>query len=235
MIEKTLKTINGKLRVKIPTQLSDVNLGQMMAMQAKADLNDIEAISILSGIAIDELRQVKDVKDFQAFGDAVLALSYQIKYLYNSDVIPKQVSFSLPGTNRPKTIKVMQNLAIEPAGAFMAVREIIAEEVNNHIKQFGEDDWQESFNPSLNTCCQVLAHYFYCKITGKKYNEYGVEEFTNEIKKMRVTEALPIAKHFFYCYPSLSIPKISFWHRLQQLWKSGRASNRSKNLSISTP
>lgn len=165
----------------------------MIAMQAKADLNDIEAISILSGIALAELQQVKDVKDFQVFGDAVLALSYQIKYLYNSDVIPKQISFSLPGSNRPKTIKMIQNLAIEPAGAFMAVREIIAEEVNNHIKQFGEDDWQESFNPSLNTCCQVLAHYLYCKATGKKYNEYEVEEFTNEIKKLRVTEALPIA------------------------------------------
>ncbi|WP_344757859.1 hypothetical protein [Mucilaginibacter dorajii] len=223
------------MRVKIPTQLNDVNLGQMMAMQAKANLNDIEAISILSGIALAELQQVKDVKDFQVFGDAVLALSYQIKYLYNSDVIPKQISFSLPGSNRPKTIKMIQNLAIEPAGAFMAVREIIAEEVNNHIKQFGEGDWQESFNPSLNTCCQVLAHYFYCKTTGKKYNEYEAEEFITEIKKMRVTEALPIAKHFFTCYPSLSTPKISFWHRLQQLWKSGQVSNPSKNLNTSTP
>jgi hypothetical protein len=235
MIEKTLKTIHGKLRVKIPTQLTDVNLGQMMAMQDKTDLNDIEAISILSGIAIEELQQVKDISDFQAFGDAVLALSYQIKYLYNSDVIPKQVSFPFAQGHHPKTVKVMQNLAIEPAGAFMAVREIIAEEINSHIKQFGEDDWQDSFNPSLNTCCQVLAHYFYCKTTGKKYNEYEVEDFTNQVKKMRVTEALPIAKHFFTCYPSLSTPKISCWHRLQQLWKSGRAFNRSKSLSTSTP
>jgi hypothetical protein len=48
MIEKTLKTTTGKLHIKIPTQLSDVTLGQMMAMQAKPNLNDIEAISILS-------------------------------------------------------------------------------------------------------------------------------------------------------------------------------------------
>ena len=235
MIEKTLTTTHGKLRVKIPTQLSDVTLGQMMAMQAKPNLNDIEAISILSAISIDELNTVKDINDFHAFGDVVLSLSYQIKYLYNSDALPKQVSFLLPHTNQPKTIKVMKNLSVEPAGAFMAARDIIADEVNTHIKQFGEDDWEENFNPSLNACCQILAHYFFCRATGKKYNEYEAEDFTNEIKKMRVTEALPIAKHFFICYPNLSKPKISFWHRLQQFWKNALVSNRSKSLGISTP
>jgi hypothetical protein len=235
MIEKTLKTTTGKLHIKIPTQLSDVTLGQMMAMQAKPNLNDIEAISILSGIAIQELQQVKDANDFLVFADSVLALAYQIKYLYNSDVIPKQVSFLLLGENRPKTVKVLDNLSVEPAGAFMAAREIIAEEVNTHIKQFGEEDWKENFNPSLNACCQVLAHYFYCRATGKPYNEYQAEEFSNHIKNMRVTEALPISKHFFSCYPSLSTPKISFWRRLQQFWKNVLASNRSKSLNISTP
>jgi hypothetical protein len=235
MIEKTLKTTQGKLRVNIPTQLSDVSIGQMMAMQAKPNLNDVEAISILSGIALDDLHQVKDINDFHAFGDAVLALSYQIKYLYNSDVIPKQVSFLLPGANHTETIKVMQNLAIEPAGAFMAARDIIAEEVNSHIKQFGEDDWQANFNPSLNACCQVLAHYFFCSATGKPYNEYQAEEFVNEIKKMRVTEALPISKHFFHLYPCLSKPKTSFWHRLLLYWKNARESSRSKSLNTSTP
>jgi hypothetical protein len=130
---------------------------------------------------------------------------------------------------------VLDNLSVEPAGAFMAAREIIADEVNNHIKKFGEEDWKENFNPSLNACCQVLAHYFYCRATGKPYNEYQAEEFSNHIKNMRVTEALPISKHFFSCYPSLSTPKISCWHRLQQFWKNARAYNRSKNLNISTP
>ena len=30
----------------------------------------------------------------------------------------------------------MSNLAVEPAGAFMAARDIIAEEINSHIKQY---------------------------------------------------------------------------------------------------
>ena len=234
MIEKTLKTTDGKLRVKIPTQLSDVTLGQMMAMQAKPQLNDIEAISILSGVAAEDLYSVKNIDDFQDFGDAVLSLSYQIKYLYNSETIPKQVTFYLPGAVKPATVKVLQRLAVEPAGAFMAARDIIAEEINTHIKQYGENDWKENFNPSLNACCQVLAHYFFCRVTGEKYNEYKAEEFCNQVKNMRVTEALPIAKHFFTCYPNLSKPKTSYWHRLLRVWKKGQVSSRLKSLNIST-
>jgi hypothetical protein len=238
MIEKTLKTTGSKLRVKIPTQLSEVTLGQMIAMQEKPQLNDIEAISILSGIPTDDLYNVKNMEDFQLFGDAVLALSYQIKYLYNSEDIPKEVAFMLDEANEKpiqKEVKVIQNLSVEPVGAFMAARDIIAGEINAHIKQYGDENWKENFNPSLNACCQVLAQYFFCRATGKKYNEYQAEEFCNEIKKMRVTEALPIAKHFFICYPNLSKPKTSFWHRLLQRLKNVRASNRSKSSSISTP
>ena len=196
MIEKTLQTTDGKLRVKIPDQLTELNLGQMMALQEKPELSDIEAISVLSGITTDALNNVKNAHDFQTFSDAILSLSYQIKYLYNSEIIPKEVSFILDhGTEKSvtKLVKISHNLSVEPAGAFMAAREIIADEVNDHIKQYGDEDWQENFNPSLNACCHVLAHYFFCRATGKKYDEYQAEEFCTEIKKMRVTEALPIA------------------------------------------
>lgn len=188
MIEKKLKTTFGNLRVKIPGSLNEVSLGQMMELQENPGLNDMKAISILSGIPVTELNNVTNINDFQVFGDHVLALSHQIKHLYNSDAIPGKVAFQ-PG----KTVKVMHNLSVEPAGAFMAARDIIADEINEHIKQFGEDDWAAHFSPSLKSCCQVLAHYFFCRATGKKYNEYEAEEFCNEVKKLMVTEALPIA------------------------------------------
>lgn len=200
MTERILKTTEGKLRIQMPTQLNEVTLGQMIDLQAKPDITDIEAISVLSGIPVHELHNIKNYDDLHQFGEAVLSLSYQIKYLYNSNEIPKEVIFTLAGTDgtSPQTtrVKVMQNLSVEPAGAFMAARDIIAEEINTHIKTYGEDDWQEHFNPSLNACCQVLAQYFYCRATGKKYNEYKVESFINEVKKLRVTEALPISLWF---------------------------------------
>ncbi|MDN5287710.1 MAG: hypothetical protein JWR38_3984 [Mucilaginibacter sp.] len=181
-----LITTDGKLRVTIPSQLCHVTLGQMIALQEKPQLNDIEAISILSGIPTDDLYNVKNIDDFQVFGDAVLSLSHQIKHLYNSEVIPKEVTFTLDEDNkksRQKKIKALQNLSVEPVGAFMAVRDIIADEINTHIKQYGDEDWKDNFNPSLNACCHVLAHYFFCRATDKKYNEYEAEEFCNEIKK----------------------------------------------------
>ena len=229
MIEKTLKTTGGKILVKIPTALSEVTLGQMMDMQAKHYLNDLDAISILSGISMDELNSVRNIDDFQAFGESVSSLSNQIKYLYNSDSVPRKVSFTLG--KREVTVNVSHNLSVEPAGAFMAARDIIADEINETIKLYGEDDWKEHFNPSLKACCHLLAHYFYCRATGKKYNEYEAEEFTAEIKKLRVTEALPIAKHFFTCYPNLLKQKLGFLQRLHQYWRKKRVSRRLKNLN----
>ena len=233
MIEKTLKTTHGKLLVKMPTSLSEVTLGQMMDMQQKSYLNDLDAVSILSGIPVEELYTVLNFDDFAVFGSYVNALSGQIKNLYNSDAIPQKVIFILG--EKQVSVKVMNNLSVEPAGAFMAARDIIADEIAQTIAQHGEDNWQEHFSPSLNTCCKVLAQYFYCRVTGKKYNEYEVEEFCEQIKKLRVTEALPIAKHFFTCYPGLSKAKASYWQRLQQRWRKKQASKHSKSLSTSTP
>lgn len=229
MIEKTLKTTTGKLRIKIPTYLNEVTLGQMMEIQEKHDLNDLDAIGILSSIPIDELNNVCNIDDFQAFADTVISLSQQIKYLYNSNDIPEKITFQL--NKKEVTVSVMHNLSVEPAGAFMAASDIIADEINEHIKLYGDNDWKEYFNPSLKACCHVLAHYFYTKATGKKYNEYEAEEFCSAVKKLRVTEALPIAKHFFSCYPNLLKQKTTFSHRLLLFWKKKRAFNRSISLS----
>lgn len=231
MIEKTLRTTTGKLRVSIPHQLSEVTLGQMIELQDKSNLTDIDAISILSGIDVDKLKAVENFYDFQIFNYSVHSLSAQIIQLYNSDIVPKKISFS----NGISDVKVMSNLSIEPTGAFLAAREIIAEEVSQFIKIYGEETWQDYFNPSLKACCQLLAHYFYSRATGKPYNEYEAEEFTVEIKKLRVTEALPIAKHFFTCYPNLSKPKANYLQRLQQLWKKKLESGHSKNLNTLIP
>jgi hypothetical protein len=229
MIQKTLKTTTGKLKVQIPDKLDEVTLGQVIALQESPALDDLEAICILSVIPVEQLQNVQSMDDFAIFGEAVLSLSHQIKHLYNSDAIPKKVTFAIG-----KTVNVMSNLAVEPAGAFMAAREIIGDEISEHIKLYGDDDWQQTFNPSLKACCQVLAHYFYCRATGKPYNEYEADEFISEIKQHRVTEALPIARHFFTLYPGLSKMRTGFFHRLRRRWSAGPASKRSKSLNTLT-
>jgi len=229
MLERTLKTTRGTLSITMPSQLKEITLGQMIRLQDKIELSDLDAISILSGIAVDELKDVSNFHDFDVFGEAVLSLSSQIKTLYNCNDIPSKVNFKIDG----KTVKVnvIRNLSVEPAGAFMAARDIIAEEINEHVEKHGEEYWQETFNPSLKACCQVLAQYFYCRATGDKYNEYKVDAFAETVKNLSVVEALPIGKYFFMNYPNLSRRRTNYWLRPRQFWKEKRAYNRSKNLS----
>jgi len=233
MIEKTLRTTTGKLRVSIPTQLDEITLRQLIAMQEKPNLSDIDAISILSGIATDEIKNIRDMADLNVFADHVQTLAFQIKHLYNSDAIPKKIIFTID--DKQVQVSVSNNLAVEPVGAFMASRDLIAEEIARHIDEFGEDDWKEHFSPSLKACSQVLAQFFYCRATGNAYDEYKADDFVNEVKKLRVTEALPIAKHFFMNYPDLSKPRTGFWHRLRRLWKSGQVYRRLKSSNTSIP
>jgi hypothetical protein len=231
MIEKTLKTTQGRLTIKIPTQLEELALGQLIDLQEKPELNDIEAISILSGIPLNQLQQVKNYSDLMLFSDTVLSLAQQLTNLYNHRAIPKTITLFHKG----KTVKVdvLKNLSIEPAGAFMASSEVIAEEMNQHLKRNEETNASAEFNPSLKACCQVLAHYFYCRTTGQKYDEYKAEEFAEEIKKMKVVEAPPISGHFFYCYPNLSKRRINFWQRLRPHWRRKQAFTNFKNSSTS--
>jgi hypothetical protein len=231
MIEKTLKTTDGKLQVRIPTAMDEITMAQLMAMQEKHYLDDLDAISILSGVSKEDLYSVRNIHDFHVFGDYVLSLSHQIKYLYNSDVMPRMVTFTLGKRKVP--VVIMGNLSVEPAGAFLAARDIIADEINEHISLYGEEDWKEHFQPSLKACCQVLAHYFFCRATGKKYDEYEAEAFCDEIKKLRVTEALPIARHFFTCYPDLLKQRISFSQHIRQYWKKKLVSRRLKSSGTS--
>jgi hypothetical protein len=233
MIEKTVRTISGKLTIRIPASIDEITLGQIMQMQEKPMLNDLEVISILSGTQLSELQNIRSFDDLYVFGEIILLLSKQFKNLYANDKIPKRVTFRLTGGD--KMVNVIKNLAVEPAGAFFAAREIIAEEIKEHTEKYGADDWQSTFNPSLKACCQVLAHYFYCPVTNQPYNEYKAEEFNEEIKKLRVMEALPIAIHFFRVYPRLSKPKTSCLSRLLQRWKKKQESALLKSLSISIP
>jgi len=229
MIEKTFRTTDGKLKIRIPTILNEITLGQMIEMQEKHYLNDLEAISILSGIPKEELNTVINFNDFQVFGEYVQSLAHQIKYLYNSELVPHKITFVLG--KRQVMVNVINNLSVEPAGAFLAARDIIADQINIHINLYGADHWKEHFQPSLRSCCCLLEQYFFCRTTGKKYNEYEADEFTEEVKKLKVTGALPIAKHFFTCYPDLLKQKIGFFQRLHLYWRRRQVLRRLKNLN----
>jgi len=232
MIEKTLSTTHGKLSVAIPTTLQELTFGQLMKLQERPDLNDLEAISILSGVPLHALKTVRHITEFGVFANAMLQLSHQLKYLHGRHDIPNYINFRI--NKRLVRVKVLNNLSIEPAGAFMAASDIIADEISEHIKKYGEDTSLDDFVPSLNAQCRVLAHYFYGRVTNKRYDEYAAEEFTEEIKKLPVAEALAVSRHFFSCYPNLCKPKTAFWQPLYRFWKKKQASPSLKGSAMST-
>src|SRR6201999_363718 len=137
MIEKIINTRGGKIRVRIPTILNEITMGQLLEMQDNNQGDEMDAISILSGISKPELYAVNDLNDFQIFNVHVRSLAHQVKYLYNSEILPHKVIFML--VKRKVTVNVIRNLSIEPADAFLAAKDIIADEINVHINLYGED------------------------------------------------------------------------------------------------
>jgi hypothetical protein len=69
-------------------------------------------------------------------------------------------------------------------------------------------------------------------VTGKQYEEYEAGEFCEEIKKLKVTEALPVARHFFTCYPNLLKQRIGFLRQLRQRWRKRQVSRRVRGANV---
>lgn len=220
MISKTLQTLDGQLKISIPSVISEITLGMLIAMQE--DNSDIETISILSGISKDELYNVRNINDFDIFKEHVLSLVHQISYECNNLPLPKQIFIC------GKKVEVTKDLNIEPAGAFMECRDLIADEINEHIKVFGEDDYKEHFKPSLKITSFILAHYLYCPTTGLNYNADKAEAFQKEILKLSIALTIPIAKHFFLNYPFAPKTKRKFFPAVIQTWKRKLALRNSK-------
>lgn len=235
MHTESLRTLTGKLNVTIPENLSELTIGQLIAIRSDDNLSDLKAISVLSGVDIDLLNNVSSA-ELDRLRDRILSLAHQIKYCYEGQKLPEYVKF---GTHRVKRfgfwlerenrIKVATNLSVEPAGAFLASKDLIAEEINRHIGLYGEDHWRDNFDPDIDTMASVLGHYFYCRVTKLPYNEQQAEQFKEQILKLPVQVALPIGRHFFLNYPDLLQQKHSLWQVFRQSLKRKLVSHRLKS------
>lgn len=217
MIERTLNTSRGRLKVSIPTVLNEITLGKMIALQEQSVTGGVGTISLLSGLPAAQLQEIIEDGGLSVFDEYIRSLARQIRYLYDSHVLPRKVDLVL-GKRRVR-IKVTRNLSIEPADAFLAARDIIADEINRHIVLYGEEKWEENFQPSLRSCAALLAQFFFCKATGKKYDGLEAALFSQDVEQLSVTDALPIARHFFSAYPDLLKQHFSWMERLRLDWR----------------
>lgn len=235
MITKTIQTLNGNLRIKIPTDLTEITIGQMIAMEKAED----NSIPLIPGLTKDVCDNITNYSDLQMIDEYIQSLAHKIRYCFNEKHLPEHI---IIGTKKVKRfgfvfekenkIKVIKNLSIEPAGAYLASRDIIADEINRHINLYGEENYKDNFAPSIDACANLLAHYFYCPATGLLYNEQKAEAFKEEILKLSMQAALPIARFFFLRFPDLSQQKVSLWQAVKQTWKRKRVLHRLKHMAV---
>jgi len=219
MIIKTLTTTFGKVKVKIPQSLKDITMRQMIQSENMTDeeREQAEFDPIMPDLTRRIADNIVDVQDLSDLRERLLSLFHNTKYEYDRKIIPEYITFGHRKSKRfgvftvtkENKVKVIKNLSIEPAGAFLASRDLISDEINRHIKIYGEDNWQDNFNPSLDVCAEILAHYFYCRVTGNDYSVQKAEQFKETILDLSVEQALPIARYFFLNYNNLYKPKMS--------------------------
>lgn len=229
MITKTIKTTSGPLKITIPSDIKELTIGKLMELTPEPghSFSELEQLSILSGVALNDnedlfgncLLDICNMDDLRVFDEALQTIAYQLKHFVTVQKIPNQVTITMNIDNRSrwfgkrlpyfeKRIDVSKNLGISPAGAYLEAKELIKKEYElweRVKKEFGE---QIEFNPSIAAQIRLLSLYFYVPATGNKFNTLKVIEFDEVIKRMPITDALPIARHFFLSYPNLSKPKV---------------------------
>lgn len=233
MFSKTVKTTNGNLKVTIPSSRDEISIGllQRLTPEPGHSFGFMEQISILSGVPmetddedkaclLDVINQDELVSGFEA---PLQALAYQLKAFQEVQAIPDEIMLIMPH-NYPasgkfkrwfnsdvkgKVIPVIKNLGVEPAGAYMEAKEVIKQEYERWERVKKEYGDHIEFNPSIESQIKVLSIYFYCRATGEKFKSHKIDEFSEVIKKLSITQALPIARYFFLSYPNLSRPKVT--------------------------
>lgn len=237
MISKTLKTLSGTVKIKIPENLNEITIGQ--AIEAENWTEESDCVPYIPGLTKDVTDNIIDFNQLIDIRDRTLSLAHQIQYCYNENQIPKYITFGTKKVKQlwwfktiPNKVKVITNLSIEPAGAYLSSRDIIVEEINKHISIYGEDKWQESFKPGFDVCASVLANYFYCPVTSELWNEQRAADFKSEILKLSIQDAMPIACFFFRNFNNLYRPKTTAYQLFRQILKRKAALRRLRSSRI---
>jgi hypothetical protein len=232
MTERTFKHINGKLKLSIPDSLQDVTLDMMIHFQQPA-LSDLEAVSALTQTPIEQLYGISDIA---ALNQAILpfsqSLQHQLAYTYEAGTLPTQVKLRYPG-GKIQTIAIGNDAGFYAYGAVMEARELMTTEIVRHQQTYG-DTWREHLNPDLRTCGLILTHFLYnLAYPGHVPSAIDIRQFFDVVKWLPITDAAPLARHFFLSYPNLPLRKPTRWQRLQHLRKNVPALIRLRPLVTS--
>lgn len=173
-----------------PTLASELTLKQFFAIRNAKSL--IEEVCAITGMDKQTVANFKSPKDIANVTVLMNQLGADLKKGFNNKTLPKNVDMA------GKKISVPKKPRLEPVGAFMAVHDIIAEEVNRCQKDGVEMDFTHRIP-------EILANYFYVPYTGDLYSDEKVEsdDYMEAIMSIKLVDAVPIGNFFFRKFPNL--------------------------------
>jgi hypothetical protein len=183
--------LNGK-PYNFPTHLNEITLGQWL--QLRASKNEIEDLSVLTGLSISEISGYKSVDDFKKCKALLQTLQTNFERDLKQSKIPKTVKLG------SKFIEVPKKLELEPIGAYVSVYNTIAAEFNTYEangNRFSDD----------RVIADILGYYFYLPYSGEGalYDDEKAEsqEYVDLILQLPFLDAATIAMFFFAKFPNL--------------------------------
>lgn len=182
--------LNGK-PVNFPTQAADLTLKQFFELRTCA--TPIEEVCALTGLDKNTVSNFKDLNTLKTAVGLMTVLGNDMKKGFGGGPIPKQVFIG------GKFVSVPKDLKIQPVGAWMNVHQLLAEQSQVNTKAGKPDDFTDCIP-------KALAHYFYTPYhKGVDYSEIEAEgpEWMEQILKLPVNVAIPIANYFFLKFPNL--------------------------------
>jgi len=186
-----------EIHLNIPENLNEITFGQLIELR-KPDLTNAEVLSVLSGVPVDEIYEARSFQEINRIAKIYIDLFTHSAAGANISSIPHKIKVNYAG--KLKTVKFGKYLSMEPAGAYSAANKVITSEIYSNIDMYGEDNWKNHFNPSLQVCADVVDAFVYCRVTGKLWSDQGRESFA---LSMRAADVLILAKHFFNVWPNL--------------------------------
>lgn len=223
MITHKIKTTSGLIPITIPGNIDELTMGMLIKLTPEPGdtLMSLQQLSVLSGIPLETdgpddicLYDVCDMESLDIFSDTLKVLEYQLLSLKDERSIPESVTlpvtakhskkwFNIRGISNIKKVKVLDNLTIQPAGAYMEAKQAIAGDFKEWQEHNPDDKDLTLYAPKISTMIRVLSLYLYCQATGEKFNRKRAAEFDSVVEQMPVSVALPIATYFFLRYLNL--------------------------------
>jgi|SRR6476661_3599269 len=217
-------------RLLIPMDVSELTIGQLIAIRALPDHQDTtsELIAILSKTPVKHIQDlrfsIKSEIEMMNIISLTNQLSEDIVTYFNT---PQKFETPKSITILNKTIDIPQDLQIQPFWPSRKVKQVLQKRI-----EMTPEEQEVVF---IDDVAEILAHYLYVPFTGLVYRETRADEFVEVIKdELSVRDAIALNNFFLSKWKSFLKQNQVFYPAPFQLMKSRLRYRILKFLGISS-